>query len=79
MKPASSIIEAFGGPTTVAKIVGVHRTRVSMWKVSKEKGGTGGLIPMKHALVLLEEARRRGVEVAPEDFFEVQKTHSEAS
>lgn len=69
MEPANTIIDALGGPTAVAKIVGVHRTRVSMWKVERRKGGSGGLIPMKHAVVLLAAAEAQGIEIAAEDFF----------
>lgn len=69
MEPANTIISALGGPTKVAKIVGVHRTRVSNWKRAKEKGGTGGIIPMRHALVLLDEAKRLSIDITPEDFF----------
>jgi len=69
MEPAHSIITALGGPTAVADLVGVHRTRVSMWKCSKERGGTDGLIPMKHAIVLLRIAKERDIEIGPENFF----------
>lgn len=69
MEPASKIIQALGGPKKVSEIVGVHRTRVSNWKRPKEKGGTGGLIPMKHASALLEEAKRVGANISARDFF----------
>lgn len=68
MEPASTIISRLGGPNKVAEIVGVHRTRVSNWKRSKEDGGTGGLIPFKHVMPLLEAAKERGVELSADDF-----------
>lgn len=43
----------------VAKITGVHKTRVYMWQRAKSVGGTGGLIPYPHIPVLLTEAMRR--------------------
>ena len=48
MEPATTIIRALGGPSKVAALVGVHRTRVSNWMRCKEVGGTGGVIPLSH-------------------------------
>lgn len=68
MQPAEEIVRKLGGPTAVAKIVGVHRTRVSNWMRPREKGGTGGVIPHWHATKLLNYARDHGVAVTPNDF-----------
>lgn len=68
MNPASRIISALGGPSKVARAVGVHRTRVSNWKRSREVGGTGGLIPQRHIPSLLAFARAEGVALSPADF-----------
>jgi len=68
MEPANRIIEALGGPTKVALIAGVHRTRVSNWKRPREVGGTGGRIPQSHIPVLLLAARERGVRLSADDF-----------
>lgn len=40
-----------------------------MWKSPKSKGGTDGLIPMRHAILLLKVAKIRGVDIGPESFF----------
>ena len=69
MEPASSIIKKCGGPTKVADHLGVHPTRVHAWKRSKGRGGTGGIIPMKHAQVLLRDAKQLGADLLPEHFF----------
>jgi len=69
MEPASNVIKKCGGPTKVASHLGVHRTRVHAWQSSKEKGGTGGIIPMRHAQTLLRDAKKLGVDLQPEDFF----------
>ena len=66
MEPAASIIERFGGPTKVAALLGVHRTRVHNWKATR--GGTGGLIPQRYHVRLLEEARRAGIPLTANDF-----------
>lgn len=68
MEPASSIIKALGGPTEVAAIAGVHRTRVYGWMKPKEDGGTGGLIPYPHIPKLIDAAKTRGVSLSGDDF-----------
>jgi hypothetical protein len=67
-EPASSVIKKLGGPKIVAGIVGVHRTRVSNWSRSREVGGTGGMIPMKHVARLLDFAKENGIDLSAEDF-----------
>lgn len=46
MEPANTIIKRMGGAAEVAKIAGVQRASVYKWTWSKDRGGTGGLIPM---------------------------------
>jgi hypothetical protein len=69
MEPATSIIRKLGGPSKVAAIVGVHRTRVSNWMRAKESGGTGGTIPQTHHLTILRAAASMGVEGINGDSF----------
>lgn len=68
MEPASTIIGKLGGDTAVAAIVGVHRTRVANWKRPKEVGGTGGMIPFKHAPALIAAANAKGIHLSADDF-----------
>lgn len=68
MEPAQSIIRTLGGPSAVARIAGVHRTRVSNWSRARESGGTGGVIPFKHVPNLLKAAKAKGVEMSADDF-----------
>lgn len=68
MEPAATIISALGGPTKVAKIAGVHRTRVWNWTRPKAGGGTGGVIPMRHIGKLMSAASTAGVKLKAEDF-----------
>lgn len=72
MEPAKRIIKALGGPTEVSRIAGVHRTRVSNWMRPKEDGGTGGIIPFKHAPALLQAAKDRDVALSADDFLPKQ-------
>lgn len=69
MEPAQTIIRKLGGPTLVAKALGLHRTRVSNWRRPKRAGGTDGVIPQKHITRLLVIAAERGIALSPADFF----------
>lgn len=69
MEPAQSIIRKLGGPTAVASLVGIHRTRVSSWQRDRASGGTGGRIPQNHIPVLLEFARSKEIALTHADFF----------
>lgn len=70
MQPASRVVAKLGGPTKVAKIVGIHRTRVSAWQRPRASGGTGGRIPQDHHARLLAFARENGVALAAEDLLD---------
>jgi hypothetical protein len=68
MEPAQTIIRKLGGPSAVAKAVGVHRTRVSNWARPRALGGTGGAVPHWHVSKLLEYARATGADLSEADF-----------
>lgn len=68
MEPANKIITALGGTAAVARLLGVHRTRVWKYMQPREKGGTGGLIPIHHIRPLLDALRARGLPYTAEDF-----------
>lgn len=71
MDPAQTIIARLGGPSAVAGVVGIHRTRVSNWQRPRAKGGTNGLIPQAYHLKLIEFAASRGVLLTGDDFLPV--------
>lgn len=68
MEPAKTIISKLGGAAIVAQAAGVHRTRVYGWMREKQKGGTGGSIPLKAAMKLLPYAREKGIPLSSDDF-----------
>lgn len=70
MTPAERIIEKCGSKAKVAELAGVHVTRVHRWTLPKEQGGTGGVVPSQKQQTLLDNARREGIELSTEDFFE---------
>jgi len=69
MEPAQRIIKKLGGPSAVAALLNLHRTRVSSWQRSRASGGTGGEIPQRHIRPLLEHAKERGIALRLADFF----------
>lgn len=46
-----------------------HVSRIYRWSKSEETGGTGGLIPSREQVRLLEHCRITGQNLRPEDFF----------
>lgn len=75
MNQASHIITKCGGGDfkrgvpIVAELAGVHITRVFRWTYPKGKGGSDGIIPAAKQQKILENARARGIDLTPDDFF----------
>lgn len=69
LEPAHSIVDRLGGPGKVAAFLGLHRTRVSKWKLPKVSGGTGGTIPLKHVPALMRLAVTIGADLRYAEFF----------
>lgn len=67
---AKNVIRILGGPKVVATAAGVDVTRVYRWTYSKERGGTGGLVPVEHQQTLLDYARNNAIDLTPADFFD---------
>lgn len=66
--PASTIIDRLGGIAATAAISGASVSRVTRWRLAKSKGGTGGLIPQRCIIRILEHARATGIELTGDDF-----------
>jgi len=69
MEPATSIIELMGGTRAVAEITGVHISQVNKWTWEKSRGGSDGVIPMKHAQSLVDHSRNEEMDLTPDHFF----------
>jgi hypothetical protein len=69
MEPAQTIIKKFGGPSALADLLGIHRTRVSAWQRSRDSDGTDGRIPQKHHDRLMKLAGEQGFVLRPADFY----------
>ena len=68
MNPASRVIDKLGGEAVVAEVLATASTAPYRWQYSREKGGTGGLIPQKHHRKLLDFAGERQIPLNAEDF-----------
>lgn len=69
MTQAERIIDKCGGIAAVSEMTGVNHTRVYRWKLTKARGGTGGLIPSRYHQTILDRAQARGIDLSPADFF----------
>lgn len=68
LDPAKSIIDKIGIETMHA-VTGKHVSRIYRWMYSKERGGTGGIIPQADAASVLAYARANEIDLSPADFF----------
>lgn len=69
LDPAASIVAKFGTLKRLADAAGVSESRACRWRLPKELGGTGGLIPSTRQQRILEWAGANGINIRPEDFF----------
>lgn len=71
LQPAMSIIDSLGGAAELSKGLGISYCQVRKWTWSKQRGGTGGLIPQRHHLAVLNIARQKCVPLTAADFLPV--------
>lgn len=60
LEPAASVIKMLGGVVKVSKIVNRHPSRICDWRISRERGGTGGEIPTAALPKLRKAAKEIG-------------------
>jgi hypothetical protein len=53
LEPAASVVAICGGIDATARLVGRDRSVINRWLLPKSRGGTGGKVPMHHAMTLL--------------------------
>lgn len=76
MEPAHSIIRRLGGEAVVATITGTASTAPYRWQYPRDKGGTGGIIPQRHHLALLDYANAVSIALTPSDFLPLRAVPS---
>jgi hypothetical protein len=74
LEPAASIALKLGGLENLASAAGVSLSRASRYRQSKDKGGTGGLIPSNRQQRILDWAQQHGVKLGPSDFFSASRS-----
>jgi hypothetical protein len=52
--PANTLIKKLGGLTVVARACGCTVSAVLRWRLPKDRGGTGGLVPSRHIAPLIK-------------------------
>lgn len=72
-EPAKSIIARFGGETKIAAVLGIASTIPYAWQYPRDKKGTGGTIPQRYHLALLDHASENGIPLSPADFLPVRE------
>ncbi len=61
--PAHTILNVLGGPSVVARVLGVGANTASRWRYPASRGGTDGIIPRKYHDRLLAYASEQGIEL----------------
>lgn len=72
-EPANTIINKFKGLKPLADVTNVKVHTVMRWRMPKEKGGTGGVVPHWHVPAILEAAKARGLDIRASDFAPVME------
>lgn len=73
-EPAQSVIKVCGGVVAASKITGRHVTNVHRWRLPKEQGGGGGIVPGPVIPILTRWAKENGKEL---DFYKALSTEAE--
>lgn len=76
---ASRIIDKCGGFRAVSRITGRSENQVRKWTYSRERGGTGGLIPAQFQQRLVEATRFTETPITPDDFFDLPEAGEDAA
>ncbi|MDQ0132634.1 hypothetical protein J2T08_000535 [Neorhizobium galegae] len=72
-EPANTIIIKFKGLKPLAEVTDVSVHTVMRWRMPKEKGGTGGVVPHWHVDAILQAAKSKGIDLKPTDFLPVME------
>lgn len=63
MNSIREIVEAFGGPRPMARLLGYPPSTVMSW-------ARRDMVPSRHIPVILRAAEKQGIPLTPADFFE---------
>lgn len=74
ISPAQWIIKVFGGVRATARKLNADKGQISRWLQPEEKKGTGGGIPRKKQLLILEIAEKEGLDITAQDLIKGRQT-----
>lgn len=69
IEAAQRIIDKLGGARMVANALRIAATTVYRWTYPVERGGTGGVIPIKRMHQMISYAQKRNIRLSIKDFF----------
>ncbi len=69
IEAAQRIIDKLGGTRVVADALKIAGTTVYRWTYPVERGGTGGVIPIKRMHQMISYAQKKGIRLSIKDFF----------
>lgn len=67
LNPAEYVVYVFKGVRKAGLALGRSAAAVSKWNKSKKNKGSGGRIPSVAQLSILKVAKKRGLDITPED------------
>lgn len=67
--PASYVIYVFGGVHKTARAIGRTAGAVSRWRAPINQNGCGGRIPSTVHMAILDIAKKKGLDITPNDFY----------
>lgn len=71
--PAKTVIARLGGEAKVSQILGIGTTAPYAWQYGQDRNGTGGIIPQRHHVALLDYAKANGIDLSATDFLPVRE------
>lgn len=79
MTPAEYVISVFQGVRATARALGRSPSSVSKWQKPREMRGCGGNIPGAAQRLILDLARKRGLDITPDDLINGRRTSKRRS
>jgi adenosylmethionine-8-amino-7-oxononanoate aminotransferase len=67
LSPAELLVARFGGVRPLARVIDKHPSIVMRWKTPVERGGGGGIVPVKLMPRILEIAQEKGVKLTADE------------
>lgn len=73
LDPAHTVVRMLGGCRAVSRALNLSSSTVSRWCTAIDDGGTGGRIPQKHWVALINLATTSGIDLSIEQLSGLSK------